>query len=220
MVYGAMCLIPDPERRYFSPFVAFGNNPINRVDPNGGMDGDPEVGIYTDLGPKFALDRLFMAASGAEATPVSTTDLFLAGIGTVALVGEVMSGRILQDRSGFSSGKIFSGSPRVFSKVTARNLNFTAKGIGLGLTFLSIYNKETEFGNGQITPGRRKFNHLNNSVAAFIPLLAIPIEAGDYAGQTHADEIVKDVTHERGLLFRGTKFLLDLLGIPISPKKN
>jgi RHS repeat-associated protein len=32
-------LIPDPARQYHSPYLAFGNNPVNRVDPDGGTDG-------------------------------------------------------------------------------------------------------------------------------------------------------------------------------------
>jgi len=31
-------LVPDPFRQYWSPYVAFGNNPVSRVDPDGGMD--------------------------------------------------------------------------------------------------------------------------------------------------------------------------------------
>jgi len=37
-------LVPDPFRQYWSPYVAFGNNPINRVDPDGGMDDNPRPG--------------------------------------------------------------------------------------------------------------------------------------------------------------------------------
>jgi len=34
-------LVTDPFRQYPSPYVSFGNDPINRVDPNGGTDGCP-----------------------------------------------------------------------------------------------------------------------------------------------------------------------------------
>jgi RHS repeat-associated protein len=34
-------LIPDPYRQYWSPYLAMGNNPINRVDPDGGCDECP-----------------------------------------------------------------------------------------------------------------------------------------------------------------------------------
>jgi RHS repeat-associated protein len=31
-------LVPDPYKQYWSPYVAFGNNPVNNVDPRGGTD--------------------------------------------------------------------------------------------------------------------------------------------------------------------------------------
>lgn len=44
-------LSPDPKHQYFSPYLAMGNNPISRVDPDGGNDGWVEgegTGIYWD----------------------------------------------------------------------------------------------------------------------------------------------------------------------------
>lgn len=35
-------LVPDPHGEFWSPYVAFGNDPINRIDPDGGMTGDPK----------------------------------------------------------------------------------------------------------------------------------------------------------------------------------
>ncbi|HEY3402416.1 MAG TPA: RHS repeat-associated core domain-containing protein [Ohtaekwangia sp.] len=32
-------LVPDPFRQHASPYVAFGNNPVNKIDKNGGTDG-------------------------------------------------------------------------------------------------------------------------------------------------------------------------------------
>lgn len=29
--------MPDPMRQHWSPYIAFGNNPVNRVDRNGGQ---------------------------------------------------------------------------------------------------------------------------------------------------------------------------------------
>jgi len=48
-------LVPDPMRQYWSPYVAYRNNPINIVDPRGG-EGDPVIGqtdgnkIFTSSG--------------------------------------------------------------------------------------------------------------------------------------------------------------------------
>ncbi len=38
---------PDPAGQYASPYLAMGNNPISRVDPDGGMDGNVEEVIVT-----------------------------------------------------------------------------------------------------------------------------------------------------------------------------
>jgi hypothetical protein len=35
-------LVPDPYKQYFSPYLSMGNNPINLIDPNGGVSGDPK----------------------------------------------------------------------------------------------------------------------------------------------------------------------------------
>jgi RHS repeat-associated protein len=38
-------LVPDPMRQYPSPYMALGNNPINKVDPNGGCDDCPKFEV-------------------------------------------------------------------------------------------------------------------------------------------------------------------------------
>ena len=37
----ARWLVPDPYMEFWSPYVAMGNDPINLIDPNGGMTSDP-----------------------------------------------------------------------------------------------------------------------------------------------------------------------------------
>ncbi|MCL9806901.1 hypothetical protein NAT51_15300 [Flavobacterium amniphilum] len=36
-------LTVDPYGQYFSPYLGMGNNPISRIDPDGGADGDPPL---------------------------------------------------------------------------------------------------------------------------------------------------------------------------------
>ncbi|MCL9807675.1 hypothetical protein NAT51_19285 [Flavobacterium amniphilum] len=36
-------LTVDPYGQYFSPYLGMGNNPISRIDPDGGADGDPQI---------------------------------------------------------------------------------------------------------------------------------------------------------------------------------
>jgi hypothetical protein len=151
--------------------------------------------------------------------PVSTTDLLLAGIGTAGLVAESQSAIIQGSRSGFTSGKLSPNSPRVYSKATAGKINIAAKGVGWGLTIWSVANTEIQFDNGQINANRRVYNHINNGVGLVYPVVGLPMAAGDYLGQKYSTEIVNDVSQPGGFLFEGTKFVLEFLGIPTSPRK-
>lgn len=128
------------------------------------------------------------------------------------MIGQTISGRILRSRSGFSSGKILPGSPRVYSKSTAKKINISTKGIGLGLTAWGVFSTEADYRSGEITAQRRNYNHMNNAVGVVAAPMAIPIAVGDYMGQKYADEIVRDVTEPGGILYEFTKFLLELTG--------
>jgi hypothetical protein len=145
--------------------------------------------------------------------------LLLAGIGTAGLVAEHQSNVVKNSRAGFSSGKISNASPRVYSKVTAGKVNVTAKGVGWGLTIWSVYNTESQFRNGEINGDRRSFNHMNNGIATIFPIAGLPISAGDYLGQKYSNEIVKDFSEPGGILFEGTKTLVEFLGFPSGPNK-
>lgn len=36
----------DPMDQYNSPYLGMGNNPVSRIDPDGGYDGDPGKGSW------------------------------------------------------------------------------------------------------------------------------------------------------------------------------
>ncbi len=61
-------LIPDPYREFWSPYVAFGNNPVNIVDPRGGVT-DPVIGdikgnqIFTSDGWVTMMDEVVVTPS-------------------------------------------------------------------------------------------------------------------------------------------------------------
>jgi hypothetical protein len=150
----------------------------------------------------------------------SLTDVLLAGIGTAGLVAEHQSNIIAGSRSGVTSGKLSSNSPRVYSKPTAVKVNIAAKGFGWGLTFWSVYNTEAQFRNGEIDSGRRGYNHLNNGVGVIFPVAGLPMAAGDYLGQKYSNEIVNDVSQPGGVTFEAMKWVLETLGIPTSPGKK
>jgi hypothetical protein len=40
-------LSPDPAGQYASPYLAHGNNPVSRIDPDGGADGDPNRNSFS-----------------------------------------------------------------------------------------------------------------------------------------------------------------------------
>ena len=151
--------------------------------------------------------------------PVSTTDLLLAGIGTAGLVAESQSAIIQGSRSGFTSGKLSMNSPRVYSKATAGKIKIAAKGVGWGLTIWSVADTEIQFDKGQINANRRVYNHINNGVGLVYPAVGLPMAAGDYLGKKYSTEIVNDVSQPGGFLFEGTKFVLEFLGIPTSPRR-
>jgi RHS repeat-associated protein len=57
-------LIPDPMRQYPSPYVAFGNSPIIKVDPDGGCDDPP----CDQSGGLIGMIRDFFASWGDQFT--------------------------------------------------------------------------------------------------------------------------------------------------------
>ncbi len=58
-------MTPDPYKQYPSPYMAMGNNPINRIDPNGGTDGCPKGQICGD-GYVNQLDEIVIGGSGSD----------------------------------------------------------------------------------------------------------------------------------------------------------
>lgn len=222
------------QRPSLTPYNFLSNNPIMRTDPTGMLDGgpgDPCNEITTDYVPAWeatiTAEKKKMPAmmTGRENMLLNNinekggkSNLLLAGIGTAALVGESASGSVLKSRSGYSSGNLFNSS-YVFSKSTGRNVNWGSKGIGWGLTIWSFADTEIQFSKGNIDKGRRGLNHMNTTVSALFPMLAIPITIGDYYGQTHAAEINNSITQPGGSLHEGMKTLLNLVGLPASAEE-
>lgn len=50
----------DPERQHASPYLSMGNNPISKVDPDGGKDGCPDCGdqnsVFTYASGEYSID--------------------------------------------------------------------------------------------------------------------------------------------------------------------
>jgi hypothetical protein len=165
----------------------------------------------------YTYETTFTKAGTSGGSP-SVSDLTLAGVGTLGYVGERLSQNILNSHSGYSSGKMFPGSPANYSKSAAKNVKTGFKVGGWALTLYGIYDTETQYRAGQIDLGRRQLNHLNNGTGVLFPIVAIPIAAGDYLGQTYSDEIYNTTAQPGGFVFEATKWMLESLGIPTGPK--
>jgi len=149
---------------------------------------------------------------------VSSSDMILAGIGTLSAIGEKLSQYVLNSRSGYSSGKMFRGSPFNYSKASAKNFKTGFKLGGWALALYGIYNTRAQYRAGLIGEGRRDFNYLNTGTGVFFPYLAIPIATGDYLGQTYADEIYNTTVKPGGFIYEATKWMIESLGIQTQPK--
>ncbi len=113
---------------------------------------------------------------------------------------------------------MFPGSHSNYSKATAGNVKTGFKIGGWALAAYGVYSTETQFQNGQIDLGRRKLNHLNNGTGVLFPVFAIPIDAGDYLGQTYSDEIYNTTAQPGGFIYEATKWMLETIGIPTGPE--
>jgi hypothetical protein len=186
----------------------------------GGGNGPPALGVGKGSAYQMALGGGSTANVGSDQSGMSpsVSDLTLAGVGTLGYLGEKLSQNILDSRSGYSSGKMFPRSPSNYSKATAKNVKIGFKVGGWALTLYGIYDTENQFQNGQIGPSRRKLNHLNNGVGVLFPVIAIPLAAGDYLGQTYSDEIYKTTAQPGGFFYETTKWMIETIGIPTGLK--
>lgn len=63
-------LVPDPAKQYPSPYIAYGNDPINKVDPDGGCDtGDCPDNDGWGPSPESLKFQIYLAHLRAQATP-------------------------------------------------------------------------------------------------------------------------------------------------------
>ncbi|MFM9841176.1 MAG: RHS repeat-associated core domain-containing protein [Cyclobacteriaceae bacterium] len=217
----------DPAGQYHSPYVAMGNNPVNRTDPDGGTDGPGDDAFKSlentsnQLGSKINFSMAMLSARKSQRQgPNSLTDLLLAGVGTAGFVAKFQTSVILNSRAGFTSGRLFPNSSYIYSKANAGKIYVGARVAGAVLTAFNYLNTERQFRTGAINQSRREYNHLNNTYGLFVPTLAIPMAAGDYLGQKYSREIENDVTQPGGFLFEGMKFTLELFGLPTSPPRK
>jgi hypothetical protein len=124
----------------------------------------------------------------------------------------------MNSRAGYTSGKLFEGSPFIFSKQKAKQINGGFKLFGAALTLYGVMDTESQYRNGNISLGRRKLNHLNNGAGVAYPPLAIPLAAGDYLGQRYSSQINRTVSQPGGHVYESMKWVLETLGIPTEKK--
>jgi RHS repeat-associated protein len=111
----AMWMSVDPMRQHWSPYTYGGNNPVNRVDPDGMLDEEVLRKAYLDAGgdPRL-LEKIFPSGYGIN---FSIDFTFLGGLnGDFSyrwLRGRFFSGGWFRDQErsgGWSSGASFSQS--------------------------------------------------------------------------------------------------------------
>ena len=65
-------MAPDPYSQYWNPYLSMGNNPINSIDPDGGMDTNPPdngVGLSFNPSPNKGLISLMNEFNNNDRSP-------------------------------------------------------------------------------------------------------------------------------------------------------
>ena len=72
--------MPDPYRQYASPYLAMGNNPVNKVDPDGGCDEPPCAPIFGGadviLGNSDGCNCSYVTDAGVRVTNIADVSIF------------------------------------------------------------------------------------------------------------------------------------------------
>ena len=237
-------------KEYESPYLTFSGNPIFNIDQlgNTATNYEDESGkplLQTKDGKNNTVvvkkDKMMAFVTYTEIAKlkddiddpefndqltkyltddVSTTDILLAATGVAFSVSEKMSEAILKSRSGITSGKLNTNSPKVYSKDIALKTFWTSKILGFTLSAYSLYDIENKHKKKEINDSRRSYSHANNAIGVFYPKYAVPIATGDYLGQKFEPQITNSITKPEGILFNFTRFVLNLGGIPIQSETN
>ena len=171
-------LAPDPMRQYVSPYIAFGNNPVNRVDPDGGVDGP----IMVEGGPCQCStvdangNRVTFNAQNLGATDINFTDYVASSGGmqyagitigddffstTGSLLG--LKGLIVEqlsaDWDAASNKQQWKKSHEIHKALKARGINFKTSYIKSGIPgALNNFGRGLGAASGLVTVGDVLYN--------------------------------------------------------------
>lgn len=202
-------LTTDPAGQYSSPYLGMGNNPISRVDPDGGLDWhyDNDGNLVSDAGDNAQTLAKFKGISLSEAQNIISSEGFFTdfnnSFGTDLMEGQV--GRNYQ-----------SGSPYIIgNNIKVSKYNQSTNGLGSGWNSFTKRPRgpsSSIYGNFDVTARVSIYNgqhYLTVTAGAYTP--------NDPRNKNGSYLNIKN-TNDESLREATNSYKLELLPLPLMPE--